>query len=452
MKKIILLLTLAISIGSLTAQNNNGLKLPNASPSQKVNYQFGSSQIELSYSRPNLRGRTVFQTNSELAPLGKFWRFGANSATKITFKDKVIFGETEVNPGTYSILAIPNSDSWEIILNKDLTTNSENSYKQSEDVARVKAAVKNTNQLSINQQSFELGFSSQNPEQCNFDISWGNAKLTIPIQLVDKNLANTKALSPNNTIVQEFGVGNIDLIYSSPSLKGRAVFQANSPLAPLGQMWRLGANAATSIKFSTDVSFGGKEVKAGDYVLYAIPNEKEWTIILNKGLKNWGTGGYKESDDLVRIKATVQQLQNAESFESFNINFEDVKSETGFLVFRWGTIQVSVELMTDIKKYVSKPMADSLSVKNVSLRSYNMGANYYFEFEKNYPKAVECVQKVIEANPKAYWMYLLKAKILKEMGQKEAAKEAALQCKNIATEEKNPDYVRFAQTLIDNLK
>ncbi len=453
MKKIFFLLAIAIGVASLSAQNNNGLKLPAASPTQKLSYQFGSSQIELSYSRPNLRGRSVFQTNSELAPVGKFWRFGANSATKITFKDKVYFGETEVQPGTYSIFAIPNNTNWDIILNKDLSTNGESNYKASEDVAHYNASVQNNSlQNAINKQSFELHFSSTNPASCNLDIAWGDVRLMVPIRLVDSKLANTKALSPSINLNQEFGIGMIDVNYSSPSLKGRAVFQNKSPLAPLNEMWRLGANAATLIKFSTDVNFGGKEVKAGEYALYAIPNEKEWTIILNKGVKNWGTFGYKESDDVIRINAAVQAIDQSLSVENFTINFEDLKSETGFLVFRWGTTQVSVDLSMDIKKYISKPLSDSLTVEKVSIQNYNLGANYYFEFEKNYPKALECVQKYIDARPKAFWMFLLKAKILKEMGQKEAAKEAALLCQKIAGEEKNADYVRNAQFFMDNLK
>ena len=84
------------------------------------------------------------------------------------------------------------------------------------------------------------------------------------------------APSPTQTFTQEFGLGKIELSYSRPSIKGRAMFKENSELAPLGSVWRTGANSATTVKFTDDVTIGGVNLKAGKYGLLSIPGKNEW--------------------------------------------------------------------------------------------------------------------------------------------------------------------------------
>ena len=110
------------------------------------------------------------------------------------------------------------------------------------------------------------------------------------------------APSPTQTVKQDFGIGTIELTYSRPSIKGRKIF---GDLVPFNKLWRTGANAATKIVFSEPVEMGGKKVDTGTYVLYTIPGIDSWEVILNKGLKNWGTDGYKETEDVVRFKVEI---------------------------------------------------------------------------------------------------------------------------------------------------
>src|SRR6185295_14985302 len=112
-------------------------------------------------------------------------------------------------------------------------------------------------------------------------------------------------LSPTATVAQNFGVGKITLVYSRPSIKGRTLFEDNSDLAPLGKMWRTGANAATRISFTDKVNFGGKDIDTGSYVIFTIPGSTEWEIIVNKNL-NSNVGDYKQSDDVARFKVPAQ--------------------------------------------------------------------------------------------------------------------------------------------------
>src|SRR6202795_4934016 len=107
------------------------------------------------------------------------------------------------------------------------------------------------------------------------------------------------APSPTQTILQDFGLGKIELTYSRPGIKGRQLFGEKSELVPLGKPWRTGANAATKIHFSDNVSIGGKTLDTGSYVIYTIPNKVQWDVVLSKGNAYPGSEGFKESDDVV---------------------------------------------------------------------------------------------------------------------------------------------------------
>src|SRR5947208_1618458 len=110
---------------------------------------------------------------------------------------------------------------------------------------------------------------------------------------------NMPAPSPTQTIIQDFGLGKIELTYSRPGIKGRKLFGENSELVPLGKPWRTGANAATKIHFSDSVSIDGKTLDTGSYVIYTIPNQAQWDVVLSKGNTYPGSEGFKESDDVL---------------------------------------------------------------------------------------------------------------------------------------------------------
>ncbi len=123
------------------------------------------------------------------------------------------------------------------------------------------------------------------------------------------------------------------VVYSRPQLKGRAVSQ----LAPAGSVWRTGANEAAEITFYKDATIGGKSVKAGTYSLFTIPGDKEWTIILNSKLNQWGAYSYDESADVVRVKGGVNT--GKDSVEAFSVSFAE-NEEGASLVMGWGKVRV----------------------------------------------------------------------------------------------------------------
>jgi tetratricopeptide (TPR) repeat protein len=257
------------------------------------------------------------------------------------------------------------------------------------------------------------------------------------------------APSPAQTVMQDFGLGKIEINYSRPAAKNRTMFGKNTDLAPAGDVWRTGANAATTVKFTDKVTINGVELAPGKYGLLSIPNKTEWIVIISKDTTVSQPSDYKEANDAVRVYAKPESVKPA--VESFTIAVTDVLPESCNITLSWGTTLVKVPVTTNIRDRVRAQTEQALSADKVSGNTYFTAANFYYEYDKDYNKALNCVTKAIEANPKAYWIYLLKARIEKELGDKVAAKQTATTCIELATAAKNNDYVRMANDLIKKL-
>jgi hypothetical protein len=130
----------------------------------------------------------------------------------------------------------------------------------------------------------------------------------------------------------------VRIVYGRPQLKGRSL----GDLAPAGKVWRTGANEAPEITFYNDVTFGGQSVKAGTYSLFTIPGEKEWTVILNKNLNQWGAYSYDEAADVART--SVPASSAGDSLDAFSIAFTEVAGGA-HMVMGWGNTRVEVPVM-----------------------------------------------------------------------------------------------------------
>ena len=234
------------------------------------------------------------------------------------------------------------------------------------------------------------------------------------------------AASPTQTLIQDFGLGKIEIVYSRPGLKGRAVFGNGTLLAPTGSVWRTGANGATKVTFSDPVTIGDKTLAAGSYGLFTIPGENEWTIIFNTNSKGWGSFEYKEAEDVVRIK--VKPETTSSNTETFTITVGNITPETASIFLKWGKTLVNVPIKTDIKSTIRKQVEASTSGATVTGAAYQAAANFYFDMDKDYAKALANVNKAIESTPTAYWLFLLKAKAQKELGDKKGARASAETC------------------------
>lgn len=132
---------------------------------------------------------------------------------------------------------------------------------------------------------------------------------------------------------------NMKVEYGQPSKKGRVLFgpEGSDALEKYGKVWRIGANNATEITFKKDGTFGGKKVKAGTYTLFAVPTEKDWTLILNSQLGQWGAYKYEEYKDKDVLKVTVPNKKYNNSEEKLTF-----KVQANSLDFQWDNVGFSV--------------------------------------------------------------------------------------------------------------
>lgn len=169
------LLIAALCVAAIVTTQAQNLNIPQPSPTQYVKQNFGLSEIELSYSRPAMKGRKIF---GDLVPYDKVWRTGANGATTLTFGDDVTIGDKKIPAGKYGLLTIPGAAEWTIIITKQTDVTSPAAYKQDQDVVRVKV---NAESLPFSLESFTIMFGDVKPSSLKLEILWDNVYVQLPI-------------------------------------------------------------------------------------------------------------------------------------------------------------------------------------------------------------------------------------------------------------------------------
>ncbi len=253
------------------------------------------------------------------------------------------------------------------------------------------------------------------------------------------------AASPTQTVKQAFGISEITIEYSRPGVKGRVVF---GEVVPFGKIWRTGANSTTKITFGDDVKIEGVDVKAGTYGFYTIPNADSWEIMLYKDLTLGGNvANYKTENEVIRVKVKPNTLAN--KVETFTMGLSDITSTTANIELTWENTRVAISVVTEIDSKIMKTI-ESTIVQDT--RPFYQAANYYYENNKDLKQALEWTEKAIVANPKAYWVVLLKAKIQLKLNDKKVAIATANQVIIMATADKDDSFIKQAEKLIASAK
>ena len=130
----------------------------------------------------------------------------------------------------------------------------------------------------------------------------------------------------------------ITVNYSSPRAKGRKIFGG---LVPYGEVWRTGANEATTFVPDTNLTIGGKDVPAGSYTIFTVPNADKWTLIVNKKTGEWGIPYKYESDELVR--ADMQVSKTSAPVENFTISFHEMGTGC-HMYLDWENTRATIEI------------------------------------------------------------------------------------------------------------
>jgi len=263
---------------------------------------------------------------------------------------------------------------------------------------------------------------------------------------------STPQPSPAASVSSTVGLTDVQIDYFRPGVKGREIF-AEDGLVPFGQIWRTGANAGTIVSFSTDVTFGGKAVKAGEYQIVTLPGADEWHVMLHTEMIGGNMNNY--SEDNVAAKVSVKPSEPMNLVERMTFQITDISADNtkAMIQFSWANVMWSVLLEVNFDKTVM----DEIAAKTkVNPQNYVQAANYYYATDKNLDQALEWMNMYLanENTQNQFWNIHLKAQILAKMGKKKEAIATANKSIEVAKASPNGDfgYIKRNQDLIASLK
>ncbi|MEO0811996.1 MAG: DUF2911 domain-containing protein [Myxococcota bacterium] len=218
--------------------------------------------------------------------------------------------------------------------------------------------------------------------------------------------------SPHARVEQTVGVTEISVDYSSPGVKGRVIL---GKLLPLGTYWRAGANAATTVTFSNDVTMLGKSVKAGSYRLGMMPEKKGWTAVLSE--EGGSATDLDEAKVVAKARVTSKVIRSRERLTYFFENTRDHKTD---LVLEWSTFKVIVPIEVDTQAHVAKVMDEAMRDSWATL----MRTGRYLKNQGKHEEALVHFDKSL-AVKKTWWSTWYKAESMAALGKKKEAVELA---------------------------
>ena len=245
--------------------------------------------------------------------------------------------------------------------------------------------------------------------------------------------------SPFQKMEQKVGLTDITLEYSRPSMRGREIF---GNLVPFGKLWRTGANQNTIITFSTDVTIGDSNVKAGSYAMFTTPNKDSWDVVFYADTENWGTP-QKWDETKVVAKVTAEVYPLPMDIETFTLSFDDLTNDSAMVGIMWEKVYVAFKIAVPTDKTVTSAIEKTMN--GPSADDYYASARYYLEAGKDINQAVIWMNKAVEmtkTEPKFWWLRqqsLINAKA----GDKKGAIKAAKASLELAKKAGNADYVKM---------
>ena len=216
--------------------------------------------------------------------------------------------------------------------------------------------------------------------------------------------------SPGATVRQTVGVTDVEIRYHRPAVKGRTLWGG---LVPYGEVWRLGANEATTIRFADAVKVAGRDVPAGTYGFFAIPGPERWTLILNKQPEQWGAYFYKPEQDLLRFEVKPEPGPATEW-----MTFDLTPAGRGKVLvdFAWDKLRFSVPVEVDVDRVVWSKYDAVLADPKADWDDYLTATKFALEREQRLPEAMAWIEKSISLQ-ESFWNYETKARLLHHDGR-----------------------------------
>lgn len=253
----------------------------------------------------------------------------------------------------------------------------------------------------------------------------------------------TPSASPFSKVMQTIGLTDVTVEYSRPSMKGRKVF---GEIVPFGAKWRLGANSATKITFSDDVTLGGTALKKGAYAVLTTPSAGSWAVEFHPYDKgSWS--GYVDKTPAATIMAEVTSLPFA--LETFLISMDNLRDNSADLEFMWEKTVATIKLSTAVDKKVMAAIDKVLAGPTPG--DYYTAGSYYFDSGKtgkDLEQALSWVQKATTGDSPRFWQVRKESQILAKLGKYKDAIAVAKKSLSLAQAAGNNDYVRMNEKAI----
>ena len=214
-------------------------------------------------------------------------------------------------------------------------------------------------------------------------------------------------VSPKAAVSYTIGLTQIDITYGAPAVNGRTIW---GNVVPYGQVWRAGANEATTVSFSTDVNIEGQTLKAGKYSLFLIPDSAEWTVILNKKWDQWGAFTYDEAQDEVRF--TVEPKMNEGMQERLLYAIHDMKMDMGYIKLSWEKMRVYLRFKVDVMEQAMSNIITTLGTTPPEKKwtIYAQGAEFLVNADGNLDQALEWA-KLSTDQYSSSWNWYVRSKV-----------------------------------------
>lgn len=261
--------------------------------------------------------------------------------------------------------------------------------------------------------------------------------LCLGVSFAAQAQVQTPAPSPFSKIEQSVGMTEIHVEYSRPGVKGRDVF---GDLVPYGKAWRTGANQATKITFSTDVTVGGVDVPAGTYALITLPNKDEWELHFFNYTKS-GVGNYLNSEETPIITKTTGVNELPFTMESFMIAFDNLRNHSCNMHMVWENTNAYVEIGVPTEEAVMASIESTMA--GPSANDYRAAAAYYLAEGKDMNQALEWINKSLEMGGERFWILQDKSEIQAALKDYSGAVKTAERSKELAMEARNEDYIKI---------
>jgi hypothetical protein len=238
--------------------------------------------------------------------------------------------------------------------------------------------------------------------------------------------------SPTAKVSQMVGLTEVVVEYSSPGVNGRQIFGG---VVPFDKLWRTGANSATRITFSREVTIGEAKLAAGSYSIFTVPGRESWTLIVNKDDKG-STDQYKQAEDVVRLTVRPQQVPHR---ERMTFLFADTTQDETRLELEWDATRVSLPIHAATEQQVKAAIA---GLERNAWRPFNSAARYLLESKKDYANALRLADRSL-AIGEDWFNTWTRAQALHGLGRAAEAHDAAVKAQQLG--ERNPQGFFLAE-------